>query len=310
MFSRWTKNKFFYFFCASASCAAACTPSFASASDVSDLRVLAVQAEPPEAQFDQQGSGSNLVISNVDDVHLRILAVDPARPGNFMTLSASLCAPTDSRRCEGGPRFDLPRATRNSGDEFSATVPGALLVPVIRFAQSDDKLKGLGGIRVMFALSVADADPHAPVYASKLLLYSQRGTPPNHNPTLSKLTLTRDGVFQKDVFPGETLALSLGALYGVRPVLADGAREEYDTTDLQGRTVHLKEDPSYAFFTTPGAEFDRDTADEPIDGIAPPDGLTRIDSFSRGSDAINKIWVVVRDGRGGESWLSFPWTVP
>ncbi len=227
-----------------------------------------------------------------------------------MTLIASLCAPTNSRRCEAGPRFDLPRATRNSGDEFSATVSGALLVPVIRFAQSDDKLKGLGGIRVMFALSVDDGDPHGAVFADKILLYSQRGTPPNHNPTLSKLSLTRNGVFYKDVAPGETLTLPLGTVYGVRPVLADGAREKYDTTDLQGRTVHLKEDPSYAFFTTPSAEFDRGTADEPIDGIAPPDGLTRIDAFSRGADAINKIWVVVRDGRGGESWIAFPWTVP
>ncbi len=304
MFSHWTKKKLF-FFCASLSLAAACTPNFASPSDVSDLRVLAVQAEPPEAQFDQQGSGATTTISNVDDVHLRILAVDPSRPGNFMTLSASLCAPTNSRRCETGPRFNLPRATRNGGDEFSATVPGALLVPVIRFAQSDDKLKGLGGIRVMFALSVDDGDPHGATFADKILLYSQRGTPPNHNPTLTKLSLTQNGVFYKEVAPGETLTLPLGTVYGVRPILAADAREEYDTTDLQGHTVHLKEDPSYAFFTTPGAEFDRDTADEPVDGIAPPDGLTRIDAFNRG---LGTLWVVVRDGRGGESWMAIPWT--
>jgi hypothetical protein len=308
MFSRWTKNKLFFFY-ASLSLAAACTPSFAAPSEVSDLRVLAVQTEPPEAQFDQQGSGSNVAISNVDDVRVRILAVDPSRPGSFMTLVASLCAPTNSRRCEKGPRFDLPRATRNTGEEFYATVPGPLLLPVIGFAQSDDKLKGLGGIRVMFAFSVDDCSPSCAAFADKILLYSRRGTPPNHNPTLTGLSITLNGVFVKTVAPGEPLALPRGTMYGVRPIPAAGAAEEYDTTDLQGRPVHLKEQLSYAFFTTPGAEFDRDTAYEPLDGVAPPDGLTRVDAFGRGTDS-NTIWVVVRDGRGGESWVSFPWTSP
>ena len=45
--------------------------------------------------------------------------------------------------------------------------------------------------------------------------------------------------------------------------------------------------------------------DEPLDGIAPPDGLSRIDAFSGASGTL---WIVVRDGRGGESWLSYPWS--
>jgi hypothetical protein len=302
----WAKKKLFFFCGGGLMAAAACTPSFQSASDVNDLRVLAVEAEPPEAQFDQQGSGSGLTVSNVDDVHLRVLAVDPSRPGSFTTLLGSLCAPTDSRRCDNrGPQSDPIRIVRHGGDEFATDVPGLLMTPVIRFAQSDDKLKGLGGIRVQFSFSVDDNDPHGSVYADKLLLYSQRGTPPNHNPTLTGLSLTQTGVFLKTVAPGETLQLPVGTLFGVRPILAADARETYTTTDLQGHTVTLTEDPTYAFFTTPGAEFDRDTAFEPIDGVAPPDGLTRLDAFNRGSGTI---WVVVRDGRGGESWVSFPWT--
>ncbi len=304
----WTKKKLFFFGGGLLLSAAGCTPSFQSASDVNDLRVLAVEADPPEAQFDQQGSGSSLTISNVDDVHLRILAVDPARPGGFTTLLASLCAPTDSRRCDNrGPQYDLPRTVRHGGDEFAADVPGLLMAPVIQFAQSNDALKGLGGIRVMFAFSVDDTDPNGSVFADKILLYSQRGTPPNHNPAVTRLTLTQSGVFFKTVAAGETLQLPVGTQYGVRPILAAGARETYTATDLQGHTVQLTEDPSYAFFTTPGAEFDRDTADEPIDGVAPPDGLTRLDAFNRGSGTV---WLVVRDGRGGESWVAFPWTSP
>jgi len=184
--------------------------------------------------------------------------------------------------------------------QYAADIPGALMLPVIRFAQSDDKLKGLNGIRVMFSLSVEAGAPNGTVFADKILLYSQRGTPPNHNPTMTGVTLTQNGVLWKQLTAGAALSLPIGPLYGVRPNLAADAREEYDTTDLQGRTVHLKEDPMYAFFTTPGAEFDRDTAYEPLDGVAPPDGLTRVDAFNRGTGTI---WVVVRDGRGGESWI-------
>lgn len=295
--SRGWKKKNFYFFCASLSCAAAgCTPNFASASEVTDLRVLAVQAEPPEAQFDAQG--------NVQDVQLRILAVDPAR-GGLAFMTASLCAPTDSRRCESGPRFDLPRTTRDHGTEFATSVPGALIAPVVAFAQSNDKLKGLNGIRVMFALSVADGDPSGPVAADKILVYRKAGTAPNHNPQLTGFALTVDGAAAVSAAPDQTLGLKVGVNYGLRPLLAPGAREEYDTTDLRGNVVHLREAPDYAFFTTPGAQFDRDTAYEPVDGVAPPDGLVRFEALRAGSGTV---WVVVRDGRGGESWLAVSWT--
>ena len=273
----------------------ACTPSFQAPSDVSDLRVLAVEADPPEAQFDAQG--------NVADVHLRVLAVDPYRDG-FAAMDSALCAPSDSRRCDSGPRFDLPPASRQGGTEFSATVPGALMGPLIAYALSSDALKGLGGIRVMFSLAVSDGDPNGPILADKILLYSPAGTPPNHNPLLTGLAVTADGVPVATIDPSQTLELKLGVKYGLRPLLAEGAREEYDTTDLKGNTVHLTEDPSYAFFVSPGAEVDRDNATEPQDGIAPPDGFTRIDAFRAGTGTL---WVVVRDGRGGESWIAVAW---
>lgn len=294
MSTRWTKIFLFFFFAGTV--VAGCTPDFQSASEVTDLRVLAIQAEPPEAQFDAQGTAP--------DVHLRVLAVDPARD-TPVVLTGALCAPTDSRRCENGPRFDLPPQTRTTGTEFAGTIPGALMGPVIAYAQQSDDLKGLGGIRVMLSISVEDGNPQGPVVADKILLYSPAGTAPNHNPQLTGIALSRTGVPAGQVAEGETLSLPIGVEIGIRPLLADGAREAYDTTDLQGRTVHLVEQPRYFFFTTPGAELDRDTADEPLDGVAPPDGLARIDSLRAGSGTL---WIVVRDGRGGESWLAIPWT--
>ncbi|MCA1827761.1 MAG: hypothetical protein LC689_12610 [Myxococcales bacterium] len=264
---------------------------------MNDLRILAVQAEPPEAQYDD---------TSADPVHLRILAVDPPNEGAFALMKWDICAPTDSRRCLDGPI--IPQAagsqTRHGGHEFSAdiVIPSGLVSLLV----GNDKLGGyLGTFFAQFSFSVDDGDPHSPIYADKSLVYSRRGSPPNHNPLLTGLALTINGAPDRTLSPGEILTLKIGVEYGIRPLLAADARETYDTTDLTGKPVHLTEQPGYSFFTTPGAEFDRDTADEPFDGVAPPDGLTRIDAFRAGSGTM---WVVVRDGRGGESWIEVPWT--
>lgn len=276
----------------------ACTPSFQAPSDITDLRILAVQAEPPEAQYDQSG---------VDDVQVRMLVVDPARPSGFALMKWDLCAPTDSRRCDGqyGPTFLSGQESRQGGTGFGAvtiSVPPA----AVQAALASDKLGGFGGVRAQFAFSVDDGDPNGAAYADKVLLYTARGTTPNHNPQLTGLRLTLDGTDHGTLNPGDTLCLSPGVQVGLRPLLAPDARETYTTKDLQGHTITLTEDPDYAFFVTPGASFDRDTAVEPVDGVAPADGFTRIEA-SRGSGTF---FVVVRDGRGGESWLGFPWTTP
>lgn len=275
---------------------AACTPNFQAQSEVVDLRVLAVQAEPAEAQFDDGG---------VDDVQVRVLAVDPrADAGTFASMSWNLCAPTDSRRCDRG-HFLSGTQGRKGGDEFPVTV---ISVPqeLVDAGLASDKLGGLGGIRIQFSLSVDDGSDAGPAYASKDLLYSKRGTPPNHNPLMTGVDLTHDGVDAGVFAPGQTLCLPVNVQIGVRPQLAPDAREEYDIVDLQNHLIHLVEDPRYDFFSTPGATFDRDTATEPVDGGAPPDGLTRIDA----SAGQGTFFIVVRDGRGGESWISFPWTTP
>jgi hypothetical protein len=215
-----------------------------------------------------------------------------------------LCGPTDSRRCDSGHLLSGTQG-RRGGDEFPATV---ISVPqeVVDAALASDKLGGLGGIRAQFSLSVDDGDPAGAAYASKNLVYSKRGTPPNHNPLMTGVDLTHNGVDAGVFAPGGIFCLPVNVQIGVRPLLAPDARESYDITDLQNHVIHLKEDPQYSFYSTPGATLDRDTAFEPDDGVAPPDGLVRIEA-SRGQGTF---FIVIRDGRGGESWISFPWMTP
>jgi hypothetical protein len=268
-----------------------CTPKFQAQSDLTDLRVLAIRTDPPEALVD-------LDKGTVDDVRATVLVVDPA-PRADARMTGHLCFPTDSRRCDsGGPSLPLPLVTHPVGATFSYLIQ--IPASMVRAALQDDKLKGLGGIRVQLSIELDDGDPMGPVSAAKLLLYSKNDHVPNHVPAIESLQLTRNGVPVGKVAPGQILQLSRGVAVGLRPVLASGSIEDYDTTDLTGKTVHLREQLSYSFYVSRSAEVDRETASEPLDSVAPPDGLTRIDSLAAGSGTL---WVVVRDGRGGESWI-------
>ena len=269
--------------------AASCTPDFAAQSDVTDLRVLAIQAEPPLASFD-------LDAGTVDAVSVRVLAVDPRHDAGPQSALLQICGPTDSRRCDEGPSFDV------------GPVPLAFTLPAFdpRLLLGNDKLADYGGIRVQLSLAVGDGGPAEQVHASKTVIYSPAGAPcsTNHNPQLGAVRLTRLGEDAGVLAPD--MPLEIGTKYGLRPQLLDGGggEEDYCTLDLRKNRVDLTEQAQYAFFTGPGGEFDVDTADEPLDGGAPPDGLAR---FTPHADA-GTIWIVVRDGRGGESWIESTWT--
>jgi hypothetical protein len=228
-----------------------------------------------------------------------------------MTLTFQLCAPTDSRRCDEGPA--TAPVARPLGP-FDLQLPAQALLEAI----DADDLKGFGGVRVQFSFSVENGDPEGPAYGSKVLLFSPRGGIPNQNPLLNDVLLTRDGV---TFGPGSVapsagtcdqatpIDLPLDVEIGLRPRLQDGSREQYVTTDYRGNQVSLTEQPRYSFYVTPGAEIGVDSADEPLDGVAPPDGLSRI--TGRAAGAKGTLWIVVRDGRGGESWANWCWqTIP
>jgi hypothetical protein len=290
------------------SAALACTPDFQSASQVTDLRVLAIRQEVDGGFAD---AFVDLTKPSVEEAKVRALIVDPrARPG--LVAKGRICSPTDTGRCDGLPPFD---PDPNQDPPFPAPDGGIAQEPVytlntdkvppevVAQALQSDDLKGFGGVRVQFSLEASDGDPRGPAMASKILLYT---TAPesmrNHNPEIVALKITQDGLDKGAVMHGGTFSVTAGVEYGVRPVLESGASgiEEYDTVDLSGNLVHLREEPRYSFFATTGIDFDRDDADEPLPGQPPPtNGIAR---FTASPDC-GSIWVVARDGRGGVGWI-------
>lgn len=283
---------------------AACTPSFQSASEVTDLRVLAIRADPPEAQVD-------LDAGTVDDVTVRVLIADPTATLDA-TMTGALCIPTDTLSCDGTASVPLPAVTHPVGAAFSYSI--RVPADTLRAALANDKLAGLGGLRVQLQVKVDDGTPSKDVSAEKILLFSRKDHVPNHVPLLDGVAVTQDVNPLATLQPGQTLQLHRGVTYGLRPLPhtcgPSGANtcfpavESYDTTDLTGKTVHLTEQLAYSFFTTAGAELNRDGAAEPLHGVAPPEGLVQFDSTAAGNGTL---WIVVRDGRGGESWITMPW---
>jgi hypothetical protein len=293
--------------------AAACTPNFQSQDQVVDLRILAVRADPPEALFD-------LDAGTVQPVQLTILAVDGARRDAGATLNATVCAATDSGVCDQGQLFSEPTLSRDAGDLFLTTlsVPPEAVVG----AADASALGGLNGIRVQYSFAVDDGDLHGPQSGAKVVIYSPTSVQsleghPNHNPILDGVVavLPDGGSPLPDggslLVDGQPLVAPSEVNIGLTPILPnDGGPngiETYVTTDLRGNVITLPEFPAYSFYTTGNAEFDNNTASQPVDGgVAPPQGLTR---FTAHADAgAGTMWIVVRDGRGGESWLTIPWT--
>lgn len=298
-----------------ASLAWACTPSFQSSEVVVDLRVLGIKAEPPEALVDGSSDGGTLTVTGVEDVTVTALLADPLHASPSASVLPTVCLPSDGARCGPSaidlssvvgtpPEVSFSLAHQIKGDQLAA------LQRLLAAAVKDDKLKGLFGVKVQLMLSVDTQDPAGIQTALKTLVFALRKPDGsrNHNPTAAGLKVIElnNNTESGRLAPGETLALKLGVRVGLRPLLADGSAEEYDTYDLQGKAVHLRENLSWSFYTTEGGDLDRGSADEPLAGVGdPPAGLVRFAAARAGQGTL---WAVVRDGRGGTSWTRHPWT--
>ncbi len=293
----------------------ACVPGydacFVPASIVSDLRVLAIRSDPPEALYD-------LALAQVETVQVRALIGGHDRTTR-LRLQARLCVPGPALACPAGT--PVLEGLPSEPDSTEATLDVRATPALLARARDADPLKGFGGVRLLLEVDASAAGAHA--RATKTLLFSPRATTPKPNRALEldAVELLRDGVLDQRVAPGGTAVFFVPISYGVRPRIAaqaDGSPglEEFDTVDLQGRDVHLREQATYSFFTDPQLIFGdlrvvagnpigaysvgADEASEPAQGAPEPaKGLVRITPLE-GADA--HLWVVARDSRGAVAW--------
>jgi hypothetical protein len=165
----------------------ACTPSFQSQTQVTDLRLLGIQAQPPEALFDATCTNPNVLttcaISNVDDMQITLLYDDPIHPNAIGIVTPTLCAPSTATPANPICGADSLALLQQEGPQtqlsfslFAALAANNLqLLPALIAASAESsELMGFGGIEVELQLGVDTGDPNGIQLGHKTLVFNQR----------------------------------------------------------------------------------------------------------------------------------------
>jgi hypothetical protein len=303
--------------------------SFEDPTRVIDLRVLAMQANPPEVvvDFDPENPAAVAPQLDANPVTVRVLVADPAEDRR-LAWDMVVCPPTDDRRCDDpdDPRMAIASGVVDDPETAAvADVPTASFVvglDVLQASLSADSLAGFGGIAVQVQLRVwpEGEDPEqsaATVYAAKQVVYAPRDPAErvaNSNPVLAALDV--DGDASRSLAPGRCadpaaprLEVEWGAEVGLVPVEPLGARETYVLPTFDGSVRRITENLRYAWYASAGS-WSSGSSGGPIDafGNAPP-----LDSTWRAPEEPDEgfegggvsLWLVQRDERGGASWTEY-----
>jgi len=187
-----------------------------------------------------------------------------------------------------------------------------------------DPLHGLRDVRVRAVIHVEGARPEA---ASALIFFSSGPAPLNTAPVIAAVRTARVGQPLQDLPPDHfLLSLSVAQANAIRPVPRSGSLEEYDSVDLSGTTVRLRERITYSFYANDSLALGRGLvlkqgaipvviyrglddfeADEPDPGTPDgPQGLFVAVPVRAGGGS-GTVWIVARDSRGAASWVSIPY---
>ncbi len=320
---------------------AGCVGAQDNPSTARDLRVLGMQFEPPEVLITRCNARSLQVllasqadggsIANVDlallvellgvasaPLDFKALVVDPRGDGRMLDYSLSVCTDIADRRCSNAERRSLVSTGQFSpaNGEFTfrfspvseindAGMPGQRTIAngtnVLIDVVQNDVYRGLGGIRIPIVLEVWAPDTGERIYAQKLMPYVCRFLPQmqqNVAPLLPGMTVT--GATWD---AGQKIQLSGRADIKMEPLDFSAFEETYVVPSLQLQPVTLVESWKIAHYATSGTMSPYETGGTNLAG-----GLSKSTfSWSPDSEAPAQdvtFYFVVRDGRGGESWIT------
>lgn len=285
--------------------ASGCVGPSDSPDQVYDLRVLGVQFEPPEISAPVCANDPRVALAFSRKVRMRVLIADPAGDGRDLKYSISLCSNTGDYRCDDeNDTLLVEEGTTREGVLETTIVPGVQVlpdaVPLLAEVTEQDTYKGLGGIRVPVVVRL-EAEDGQVVYAQKLMVYSCpliAGMTPNRTPQLPGILL--DG---QEWAEGQVRTLSGSNKARIEPMDFQALQEPYVVPNFKLEPVSLVEAWKVSYHTTfgrlspdttGGVDFTGGDERHVSEWSAPKD-------FPEPWDAT--FYFVVRDGRGGMSWL-------
>jgi hypothetical protein len=284
--------------------AGACVDVEDQPSKVVDFRVLGISTEKPELLAPTCDFTPEALDVLASEVTYRALLVDPAGGGRPIQYTLWACADTEDRRCsDEAHRVKLAEGTTAPGELVLAIRPGAATVgdtPLLVRVQEADPYRGLGGIRMPLVLHAVAGDEE--VYAQKLMVFwcpVVEGMRENVQPVIPGLRL-EDAPWAEDALP---------ELRGPGPFVVtvddvSALEETYVVPGLRQDAVTLKEAWEISWHATLGEFSPQVTGGADFGGQQgrhrtewePPEDATE------GGEVT--FWAVVRDGRGGSSWVS------
>lgn len=273
-------------------------------STVHDLRVLAVAVEPSEVLAPTCELEESALAAFAVPIAYRALIIDPAGAGRTLDYALFGCADPRDRACsETEERALLSSGTAPSG-ELTLTLSPALALlddgtPLLQKVLELDDYRGLGGLRVPLVLRVRAGDEE--IYAQKLLVFGCRFFPemqPNVTPVLPGVT------FAGEAWPaGEVKPASGPGPFELTPLDFSPLEEAYVVPSFELQPVNLAESWELSWYTSSGTISPNQTGGTTVDGV---ERRHRVE-WSPPDDAVEgdvTFWIVVRDGRGGTSWLT------
>ncbi|GMU06447.1 hypothetical protein [Corallococcus caeni] len=281
----------------------ACVEPEDKPSNVHDLRVLGVSTEKPELIASTCEQTPEAFDELAAEVTYRALLVDPAGEGRPIQYTLWACADPADRTCaKEADRALLAEGTTTAGELTLSIRPGAARVAedklLLERVLAEDAYQGLGGIRMPLVLRVVAGDEE--VYAQKLMVFwcpVVEGMTANVQPVLPGLRV--DDVPWPE---SEPLELSGPGPFVVTADDVSGLEESYVVPGLRLQAVNLKEAWEIAWYSTLGEFSLSETGGADFGG---QEGRHRVEwepADGAGAQEVT-FWAVVRDGRGGSSWL-------
>jgi len=273
--------------------AASCAPDLEKQSQLLDrVRLLALRAEPPEANLEDGGLPPPIAFEPL------------AYPDGGLSFRLALCGPGNPFSadfdCPGSNGLDLPDlvldASRPEVQAFLQSAYGGTggLDGGINVGEP-----GVAQIPIGYLLERPDGGPDPSNRERGIYRLAVRFSgAPNHNPELLDVTLADGGTLQG-------AALPLNQELRLYPRIPDGGPGGIETfVGLDGGVQH--ERFSYSWASTAGEVVDFRSA-EPIP--EDPSATSDIRFRTHETPGPVQIYVVLRDLRGGVSWLVFDATL-
>lgn len=309
--------------------AAACVTPQDNPTNLHDLRVLAVRLEPPEVLI--PGCSASLIAGaaagaadggevQVPPELQQLLFQYAATPISYSALiydtdggtrrlryRLSTCNSRTDRTCtDGGMNIDLKTGTTHGGVYSTTIVPGAQIfddgTPLLFEVILADTYKGLGGVRVPLNLELVSEDTGEHLFVQKLMVYTCQFFPQmtqNVTPVMPGVTWNGEAWAEDEVkqWQGRDEVTLL-------PDDFSAFEEAYTVPSLFLQPINLVETWKVTWMTTGGTMSSFETGGTDLGGTSerhknkwkPPQN----DDLERDID----FYFVVRDGRGGQSWLT------